>query len=102
MNFKSIKFMGSVIPEDNIELCKEFYFKAHKDAQEYFLGDTVDGTDGLIIKLTVYYEEGIDDFAEVAPVLYKTKKIFPWRNIQMGNSDFYRLVEMGGGNENFG
>ena len=97
MNFRTIEFMGSIIPEDKFELCKEMYFKARKDAQKYFLGSEVDGADGLVIKLTVYYERGIDDYAEVAPVLYETKKIFPWRNVQMRHGDFYRLVEMGGG-----
>lgn len=97
MNFNSLKFIGSVIPEDSDELCKEIYFKGPKSAQKYFLGDEVDGTDGLIIKLTVYYERGIDDFAEVATVQSQTKERSPWINVLMRNCDFNRLVVMGGG-----
>ena len=97
MNLNSIKFIGSRIPEDEVELCKEMFFRAGKEAQKYFLGHEVEGTDCLYIKLTVYCEQGIDDFAEVAPALYREKKSPEWRNVQMSHCDFYRLVEMGGG-----
>lgn len=97
MNFNSLKFIGSVIPEDNDELCKEMYFIGPKSAQKYFLGDEVDGTDGLIIKLTVYYESDIDNFAEVATLQSQTKETSHWIDILMRNYDFNRLVDMGGG-----
>ena len=93
LDFKEIQYVCTKVPEEG-ELCKEMYFRAGKKAQRYFLGEEIDNSKYLAIRLTVYYERDIDDFAEVSLI---TSEEFNWQPVQMRHCDFYRLVEIGGG-----